>query len=573
MRSLTLDFLGHKGGNVAITTALTMPLVIGALALGIDYGHLTLQQRQLQGAADLAAIAAAGNLAEPEKATLAYFALNNQDIAVRTDTGVLTKNGEIPFVEKEVLADHQAYAKLTKGRYVPDASKAVATRFEAGALPYDAVQVTLYQNGNLFFADSFAERPLLSAKGMAATDKVASFSIGSRLASLNDGILNALLGKLLGTTVSLKAMDYTALADAQVNLLKTLDALAIDLGLQAGTYSTLLKTDIAYGKLLNAIGKTTGVTPAVATILKTLETTVNKTKVTVKLEQLLALGPLSERLIGQNDNLAVNVGVFELVSAAATAANSGKQLALDLGTTIPGVGSSKVTLAIGEPPVGTPPRAVGAPGTIVRTAQTRLAVEVTIDGLAAIAGLKVRVPLYVEVAYAEAKLKSLSCSNGAATVEVEAVPGVAEIALGDVDTSAFANFGKDPRVTRVDLISTILLKISGMANATATNLATTKLTFSPSDIAGGKIKSISTKDTLTSLTTSLLGNLDLKIDLLNIPLAVPQPLLKGLADTLKIATVPLDTILYNTLLTLGVRIGEADIKVTGASCRNPVLVQ
>lgn len=569
-----LKSLGRdKAGNIAITTALTLPLAIFALALGVDYGHLTLQQRQLQNSADLAAIAAAASPANPEKATLDYFQLNNQNYAVRTATGLLTPGGEIPFSPEHVFATYDGYAEVTRGHYTPDASKAIADRFQPSAVPYDAVRVAMHRKGDVFFAGSFATAPILGAKGTAATDKLAAFSIGSRLASLNEGVLNAVLGSLLGTTISLKAMDYQALADLQINAFKTLDALALDLGVQAGTYSQLLKTDITYGKFLNALGKTTGITPTVSALLKTLETAANKSKVTLKLQDVLALGPLSERLIGQSDNLSVNASVFDLINAAAVAGNGSKQVAVNLGAVVPGLATVKLTLAIGEPPVGTPSLAVGAPGSIVRTAQTRLALEATVDGLSAIAGLKVRVPLYVEVAYAEAQLTAINCTNGSPTVNVDAIPGVAEISLGDVDTTAFANFGKDPRVTRAEIISALLLKVSGMATTSATNMNVTKLSFSSSDITAGKIKSISTKDTLTSLTTSLLGNLDVKIELLNIPLILPKAVLASLADTLKIATAPLDAVLYNVLLTLGIRIGEADVRVTGATCRNPVLVQ
>ena len=574
---LGLGRLGRdKGGNVAITTALTLPLVIASLALGIDYGHLTLQQRQLQSTADLAAIASAGNLAEPEKAALAFFTLNHQDIAVRTDKGLLTSLGEVPFSEVTALADHEAYAKLTKGRYTPDPDRPTETRFEPGVAPYDAVRVTMFQKGTFFFANSFAEVPTLSATGTAAADKLAAFSIGSRLASLNEGVINALLGQLLGTTVSLKVMDYQALADTQINALKTIDALAIDLGLQAGTYSDVLKTNIGYGKLLNAIGKTTGLTPAVTTLLKTLETSVNKTKTSLKLENALALGPLAERPVGQSDGLAVNVSLLDLISAGAVAANGEKQIGVDLGSTIPGLGSVKLSVAIGEPPVETPQMAVGTPGSIIRTAQTRISVEVLLDGLQAVAGLKVRLPLYIEIAHAEARLDAITCNGvgkNAATVDIQTAPGIVEISLGDVDKTAFANFGKDPRVTRTDLITSSLLDVTALAYTNATNMNLKKLSFSPAEITAGKIKSISTKDTLTTLVDSLLTNLELKVELLNLPIILPKAITSAVNDTLKLVTAPLDTVLYNTLLTLGIRIGEVDVRVTGAQCRNPVLVQ
>ncbi|CAN7317869.1 pilus assembly protein TadG-related protein [Neorhizobium tomejilense] len=566
----------NKAGNIAISAAITMPLVVVSLALGVDYGHLTLQQRELQNTADLAAIAAAGRLSEPEKAVLDYFILNSENFVVRTASGLLTADGEIPFNEASVYQDYTAYAQLTKGRYVADPSRPVETRFQAGATPTDAIRVTMHQKGQIFFAGSFAEAPELGATGTASADKLAAFSIGSRLASLNDGIVNALLGKLLGTTISLKAMDYQALVDANVNLLQTLDVLAINLGVTAGTYSELLDMEITYGQFLDALGKTAGLTPSVRAVLDTLEKTLNHTQVKLKLEEILALGPLSENLIGQGNGLNVRASVMDIVSAAAVAGSGGKQIAVDLGATIPGVASVTLDIAIGEPPVGTPPNAVGRPGTIVRTAQTRVALHVVVDGLAGIAGLKVDVPLYLEVAHAEGRLADIRCGGGSrsnGTVDVEVVPGVAAIGLGTVNQAAFENFGTTPRVTEASLLDSALIKISGKADINAGNLAKKTLTFSASDIASGKIRSVSTKDTLTSLVTSLLKRLELDIKLGPLALGTPTLIQAALADTLTGLTKPLDTVLYNILLTLGVRIGEADVRVGDVACRNPVLVQ
>ena len=46
-----------------------------------------------------------------------------------------------------------------------------------------------------------------------------------------------------------------------------------------------------------------------------------------------------------------------------------------------------------------------------------------------------------------------------------------------------------------------------------------------------------------------------------------------MVDTLSKLTEPLDAIVYNTLLALGIKVGEADIRVSFASCKRPVLVQ
>ena len=60
--------IDDRRGNIATLSALSLPLMIVSLALGVDYGYLTVQQRQLQATADLAAIAAASDVVEAEKA-------------------------------------------------------------------------------------------------------------------------------------------------------------------------------------------------------------------------------------------------------------------------------------------------------------------------------------------------------------------------------------------------------------------------------------------------------------------------------------------------------------------------
>jgi uncharacterized membrane protein len=570
-RALSRD----RRGNIAISTALCLPVVISALALGVDYGYLTLQQRDLQTTADLSAISAAATPAAPESGVVDYMWLNGKNIAVLKNGQLLSKGSPMAFDAKTVFDTFDAYAEVTKGHYRADAAVAVDARFQPGGSPSDSVKVTLHQRGGLFFAGSLAAPPTLSASGTASIDRMAAFSVGSRLASVNNGVVNALLGKLLGTTLSLSVMDYQALANANVDALKILDKLAIKLDLTAGTYNDLLDTSISYGAFLNAIGQTIGVTPAVASILKTVERTVEKTKLTIKLKDIMDVGPLGSRLIGRSDGLALQTDIFGLITATANTAHGSGQVDLDLGATIPGLAALTVSVAVGEPPVGSKALGIGRTGAIVRTAQTRVAITTTVDGVTGILGIRMKLPLYLEVAHAEARLSAVTCASGAtgATVNVEAAPGVLELSLGDVDKSAFANFGKDPRVTKSKIIATPALNVNAMAYANATNMNMTQISFSPSDISTQKVKQVSTRNTVSTLTDTLIRDLQLEVEVLGLKAAVPAAVLSGLSDTLKLVTVPLDQVLYSLLSTLGVKIGEADIRVGGASCHNPVLVQ
>src|SRR5690606_29438243 len=113
----------------------------------------------------------------------------------------------------------------------------------------------------------------------------------------------------------------------------------------------------------------------------------------------------------------------------------GKQVGLDLGATVPGLLSVSVDLGIGEPPQKSPWFTIGAGGEVVRTAQTRLRVVAEIgnhNALAGLLGARIRIPLYLELAYAEARLKSVACPTGrpeSVEVKVAARPGIANLYL------------------------------------------------------------------------------------------------------------------------------------------------
>ena len=73
----------NRSGNIATIAALAMPVVIGATALAVDIGNLTLERRELQHHADLAAIVAASALHDPVAAVEDYVATNRLGFAVQ----------------------------------------------------------------------------------------------------------------------------------------------------------------------------------------------------------------------------------------------------------------------------------------------------------------------------------------------------------------------------------------------------------------------------------------------------------------------------------------------------------
>ena len=116
----------------------------------------------------------------------------------------------------------------------------------------------------------------------------------------------------------------------------------------------------------------------------------------------------------------------------------------------------------------------------------------------------------------------------------------------------------------------------GSAATAITNNSPTTLTFDATDIANKTIKTVSTRNISQSLTTSLVNNLSLSVNALGLGID-----LTALLGTVKPAVVavlngvsaPVDDLLYNVLSALGVGVGQADVRVTGATCGRSVLVQ
>src|SRR5690606_12089054 len=111
---------------------------------------------------------------------------------------------EAVLSEAGVLDPGDAHAlSVVTGVYTPDPSIPAAQRFVPGSAGANAVRVSLRRPGTLHFAASFTRQPTIGVSGLATVTPEVSFSVGSRLASLNGGIANAVLSELLGTSVSL----------------------------------------------------------------------------------------------------------------------------------------------------------------------------------------------------------------------------------------------------------------------------------------------------------------------------------------------------------------------------------
>lgn len=580
------SMLGDLRGNFTVMTALSAPVALALAAFAIDEGSIYVERREAQAMTDLAAITAASNMTNIEAAVVTTLGDNGMP-------GIIVKKAGqtvVPTLGKTIVS-------VTPGRYSAASSLSVGQRFEAGKTPYNAVHVALNKIPARYFASSLIPTPVIGTEAIASLTPQAMFSIGSRLLSVNGGILNALLSGLLGGNISLSVMDYNALISADINVLSFVDALAVQLNLTGVSYSDVLASKATVGQIAAAMANVPGLGGTSKFALQTIASKATST-VKIPLNHLVDLGSVGQLGLGQGSaGFSADASAMGMLSAAAALANGSNQVQINLGASIPGLTSTTLAIAIGEPMQFSPWLTIGEKGAVVRTAQTRIKLLASVGiGNSNLGGgislLSVNLPLHVEVAYAEAKLTDISCPTGrpdSLTVSVAAKPGVASLHLAasdaDNNPTAFADFSNpqsfsDAQIAKISikllLITLDLLGVNGSSALEITNNDPTTLTFNATEIANKTIKTVSTKNLTQSLTTSLVNNLSLSISALGLGLDVTALLgtvKPAVVTLLKGVTAPVDELVYNVLAAVGVHVGEADVRVVGATCGRSVLVQ
>lgn len=583
LRNLLHRFLPSRSGNFAVMTALSAPIAVALMAVAIDEGSLYTERREAQSITDLAAIAAGSNITNAEQAVL--NALGDNGL-----TGATVGTGT-PTPGKPVVS-------VVRGLYTPTA--AMGQRFEAGKTPYNAVSVSLRKIGVMYFGGAIMSPPTIGTNAIASTTPQATFSVGSRLLSVDTSkspLLNTVLGKMLGTNVALNAMDYNSLLSADVNVLSFLDQLAIKLNLTGVSYSDVLASKATIGQILSALAGVPGLDSRSQLALQTLAAGATNL-IQIPLSTLVDLGNVGRLGLGQRPaGLTVDAGLFGMVSAAAGLANGNKQIDLGAAVNIPNVLQISVSLAVGEPPQSAPWFRVGQKGAVVRTAQTRLklVVEVVPSSTQLGSGVTMKsalitLPVNVELAYAEATLSDISCSTGqpaSRVVTIAARPGIGDVKIAQTNGTGFADFTQPQNFSAAPIlnvgINLLLLQlnivtVNAYADIDIGNTTTTPLTFNNADITSKIRKTVKTTNYTNSATTSLLGNLQLSATVAGINLDLITDLLlntirPALIPILQTITTPLDNVLASLLSSLGIGLGEADVRVTGATCGQSVLIQ
>ena len=380
-----LQFRGpaRPRGAIGLMAAGTLALALGFMLLVIDSGRLYLEQRKLQRVADTAALEAVtrdGNCLSGASATAyATQSATRNGFTVNADNTLTVSCGTL-----QIGADHlRAFSADPKKSAAVQviATRTVATSVAAGI-------------GALLSGGPASLTTRLSATAVAAEPKIslAQLSIRSTLLGVDSSqssLLNPLFSTLLGGNVNLTAGGWDGLVKTDINLLKFMDQLAIELGVSAGNYTTLLNTQGNVTQFIKAaatVVNLNGATAAVTTALANLQVAATSAS-PIKLGDLLQLQTGT-----QAAGLDATVQLFQLIQGFVQLANKNSAVTAVLPVNVLGLAGVTTRIKVIQPPqfsaVGDPALAKAAPLGVnriyVRTAQVRILVSVDLSVINAV---------------------------------------------------------------------------------------------------------------------------------------------------------------------------------------------
>ncbi|MCU1787202.1 pilus assembly protein TadG-related protein [Pseudomonas sp. 13B_2.1_Bac1] len=382
----------RQRGAIGLMAAGTLAVALVFMLLAVDSGRLYMEKRRLQSIADTAALEAAG------RGGLCTPSTTANDYAVQN----ATRNA---FTV--VAGDTSRGLAVTCGSLVTNASNVRV--FTADPTKNDAVRViatrsvvTSIASGlwNMFSGVPVSTQMTLSATAVAAyAPPVAQLTIRSSLVSVDSTkspLLNLVIGNLLGGSLSITAAGWNGILQTNVNLLSYLNQLAINLGVTAGDYTTLLNTAVSATDLINAAVM---VLQQNGSAVQSVVNDVLSIKAIAPNSKVLTVGSLLNVATG-TPAAALNssVQLFQLLETVAQLSNSKTAVSVATQVNIPVVGSVSIQTQVIQPPqmsaIGNPVLAkaglANTPPTnqiFVRTAQVRTLVVVQAPILKVVSGV------------------------------------------------------------------------------------------------------------------------------------------------------------------------------------------
>lgn len=383
----------RQRGAISLMAAGTLAVALVFLLLAVDSGRLYLDKRKLQSIADTSALEAAGRggLCSPTTTANDYA---KQNAARNGFTVVAGDSSRGLAVTCGTLITNAANIRV----FSPDVTQSEAVRVVATRNVTTSIASGLW---NLFSGGSTSTQTQLSATAVAAyAPPVAQLSIRSNLGTVDSAksdVLNLLIGRLLGGSLSLTAAGWNGLLGTNVNLLGYLDQLAISLNVKAGDYEALLTTAVSANELIDAAVKVLQTNGAVATAVIN---DVIKVQAIAPSTRQLTVGQLLKIATGTPAAaLNTNLQLFQLLQTTAQLSSSKNPVNAAVQMNIPLVGNVSVQTKVIDPPqlsaVGNPAKAKAGLNKVpptdqiaVRTAQVRTLITVqapVLNGVASVA--------------------------------------------------------------------------------------------------------------------------------------------------------------------------------------------
>ncbi|WPG36901.1 TadG family pilus assembly protein [Variovorax sp. EBFNA2] len=369
-------------GSIVINTAIALSLIVITL-VGAELGYQFYLKRELQKTADLAALAGAQKLGPPGGSSACASAeLAARANAVKNFAGI---------VLTEAICGHWDPTKVTP--VSTDCFAGTDDHFSPLASPENAFRVRIKPPPSTLLPFFTGNRTICVQAVATQRQPLASLTIRSTLAEINSEksvLLDAILGSMLGSKLSVRAGGWQGLLDADVQLLSVFDQLKLlDANLSLLSYDQLLGTEIDAGLLLQAMinamqrgGETTDIAiGALGDILLS----VKAAPFNLKLQEFLSIATGTEAA-----GLQTNLQIFQLVQGAIQIANGKNSLAAEIPIKIDGLANFNVKVRATEPPqisaIRNPalinPNKISDPNNIqVQTAQVRALISINLSGL------------------------------------------------------------------------------------------------------------------------------------------------------------------------------------------------
>lgn len=565
----------RQHGAVAVLAAIALSIAIAALG-AIDVGNAYFARRQLQRTADLAALAAVQVIGSSGGCATATTAAQQNASA----------NG--------FTAGPNTAISTTCGRW----DTSTSTYFGTSGNPLNAVQVQTTQTVPYFF---LGPNRNITATATAFASNIDAFSLGTGIATINtqqSALLNAILGGLLNTSVSLSVGDTQSLATAHIKL----EDLMVALG--ASTMQGLLGTTVSFQQLMVAMVSALqagGDTINAAILQKVAVAVPGGQNITVGDGGTSAPGLLSLGLANPNAATTATINAFDALMVAAQIAQRspdgsvGKAPVINVSAGLAGVAG--ISLQIINPPV----LAVGEGGTLpngtYRTMARTAVVNATVTLLpvplptltvgipfvlsVSIAALSTPIVVQLAAAPGTATLSTVDCEStkAATNATIQVSPGIASACVGSNASCTgainLASVSTSILGINTQVANVVLNKIGPLQLAPGT---TTPLVFNGSSGSFDYSQSANSNavgSDASVLTTQLLAALPgaLNVSLLNNLVDLSQlisPILTAVAAALTPLLQPvfalLDAVLVPTLSLLGVQVGTATVHNMSLTC-------